>query len=355
MYRKVVAWVRSTWDRRLVLWLDIILSRKLFVLAIPTNFNYWRSKKSIARIGASGTLITIADVGSRGAPPPEFDQIRPFSRYFGFDASDSAQEHSVSHSRDWSSYEVFQMYIGGLDEMVEFNNFADGGLSSSYEPNPDYVAEFAPKTKVESKEVLKSETLGSALGNEIHSVDFLKLDTQGSELGILKSEKVCDIPLIEVEVEFIEVYTGQPLFGEIHSHMIDNGYRLLWLTRHVGSPHNAKRYGRGSLVFGEALFGLSTGRACQLPLGRFQNYIRLLSIYGHVDFAEYLLDRRTDMSDDLKIEMESMIDAIVPRKGSLNDGSLMSSLLEKTQFLMGVGMGRHNRYQTDSDRSMFFR
>jgi len=53
--------------------------------------------------------------------------------------------------------------------------------------------------------------------------------------------------------------------------------------------------------------------------------------------------------------MESMIDAIVPRKGSLNDGSLMSSLLEKTQFLMGVGLGRHNRYQTDSDRSLFFR
>ena len=348
-------WVRSTWDPRLVLWLDILLSRKLFVLSIPVNLNYWRSKKSIDRIGVDGNLITIADVGSRGAPPPEFDQIRRFSRYFGFDASDSAQEHSQSHYRDWSSYKVFQAYIGARNGKVRFNNFSDGGLSSSYEPSPDYVSEFAPKTQVAFKETLIGETLSKALGHEIHSVDFLKLDTQGSELGILQSDQVCDIPLIEVEVEFIEVYSRQPLFGEIHSHMINSGYRLLWLTRHFGSPANSKRFGRGTLVFGEALFGFSTLRACQLPLAKFQNYIKLLSVYGHVDYAQYLLDRRDDLTDESRNEMELIIESFAPRRGLVSARSIWSSFLEKTQLLVGVSAGRHNRYQTDSDRSLFFR
>ena len=158
-----------------------------------------------------------------------------------------------------------------------------------------------------------------------------------------------------MEVEFIEVYKDQPLFGEVHLHMIDNGYRLLWLTRHFGSPHNSRRLGRGSLVFGEALFGLSTTRACQLPLVSFQNYIKLLSVYGHGDFAQHLVDLRADLDDRIRSELESMINSIGLSGRRRGAGSVWSSILEKAHFIVGVSAGRHNRLQTDSDRALFFR
>lgn len=355
-YKRLVKHLRESWDPGLWLWIDILLARKLFVVSVPTNLNYWRPQKSLTKFISMKEPITIVDVGSRGAPPPEFQQIRPFSRYIGFDASDTAQEHSPSHKRGWQDYRISQAFIGQPSAEIEFNNYSDGGLSSMYEPNYDYSKEFSPSTAVESRVQISTVSLSEALGRELSQVDFLKLDTQGSELDILRTDGVSDIPLIEVETEFIEVYRGQPLFGEIFGYMISKGYRLLWLTRHQGSPHSSESLARGSLVFGEALFGFSTARASALPIVQFENYLTLLCVYGHADFAEYLLGLRKGLDDEICHRLTSLI-ALFSQGNKHTQGlrSRISTILEKIQFLIGIRRARHNQFDTDSDRSLFFR
>ena len=59
---------------------------------------------------------------------------------------------------------------------------------------------------------------------------LLKLDTQGSELEILRGlrrDQFANVLAVEVEIEFHEVYRGQPLFPEVHQFMRDAGFALL--------------------------------------------------------------------------------------------------------------------------------
>ena len=356
MYRKLVNLVRESWNPRLILWIDAFLSGKLFVIHIPGNLNYWRSNRSIARLFEGQNSFTLVDVGSRGAPPPEFDQMRPFTRCLGFDASDTAQAHAINHLARWLEYRIIQAFVGDENSTVEFKNFGDGGLPSCFEPSHEYVREFAPNTIVQSREEVQTVSLRQALGKDPASVDFLKLDTQGSELTILKSDGVCSIPLIEVEVEFIEVYQGQPLFDQVFSHLISNWCLLLWLTRHYGSPYDSDYFGRGSLVFGEALFGLAPGRALGLAEQQFGNYLALLAVLGHVDYASHLKKARPDLSPSTSKYLESVFRVFTSHVGAnaARPKSFVSSILEKIQFFSGSSRSRHISFVTDSDRHLFF-
>lgn len=357
MFRKIVNWSRHNLDQTFLLWVDALLTRKLFVVGIPYNLNYFKSASKVRALRQNQASLNVVDVGSRGAPPPELLPLRTISSYTGFDASYNAQFHDPGHTSRWANYKVKQSFIGRRNESIEFYHYSDGGLSSALKFNPSYGFEFTDAYSVDSTEVIPTSSLSESLDYDIADVDFLKLDTQGTELDILRSEGVSSIPLVEIEVEFIEVYSGQPLFGDVFNHMVSNGYRLLWLTRHFGSPRGVNSLGRGSLVFGEALFGFSTTRALELEPSRFENYLLLLASYGHPDFAEYLLKQRDDLGALDRAKLCQLV-SLYSASSRSRDSAMRQPLrtfFEKVQFLAGLPKMRHNGFQTDSDRAIFFR
>jgi FkbM family methyltransferase len=58
--------------------------------------------------------------------------------------------------------------------------------------------------------------------------DLLKLDVQGYELEVLRGAEQClrQARAVLCEVSFRELYTGQPLFGDIERFLFERGYRL---------------------------------------------------------------------------------------------------------------------------------
>lgn len=66
--------------------------------------------------------------------------------------------------------------------------------------------------------------------NDIRQIDILKIDTQGSELAILKGAKSLlesgKVSLIYTEVYFQPQYREQPLFHHIAAYLQDHGYHL---------------------------------------------------------------------------------------------------------------------------------
>ena len=68
----------------------------------------------------------------------------------------------------------------------------------------------------------------------VGQIDVLKLDTQGSELGILQGGRrmLAGVRVLEVEVEFNEIYRGQPLFGDIDRFLRGRGF-VLWRLGHL--------------------------------------------------------------------------------------------------------------------------
>ncbi|MFA5306182.1 MAG: FkbM family methyltransferase [Candidatus Babeliales bacterium] len=70
--------------------------------------------------------------------------------------------------------------------------------------------------------------------NSIDHIDFIWLDTQGSELSILKSSPhiLKTVRAVFTEVEFIEAYENQPLFKDVRDWMESNGFTLVAVRMH---------------------------------------------------------------------------------------------------------------------------
>ena len=94
--------------------------------------------------------------------------------------------------------------------------------SSMYEPNKDSLSIYGFKEKefnlfeVSKKESVDCDTLSSSLKNlNINTLDYLKIDTQGSEFEILKGLGNFRPLIIKCEVQIIPMYKNQPSWTEI--------------------------------------------------------------------------------------------------------------------------------------------
>ena len=147
----------------------------------------------------------------------------------------------------------------------------DPNCSSLLEPNPNELWQdfyFPEKTnynfieamRVKHIDVVQVTTLDEILSSRIDvpAPDFLSIDTQGSELDILKGGKSAlnNIVGIQVEVEFIELYKNQPFFTDIHDYLLNCGFQFMDLDFKRGSNVNLKIPLRGKrpIIYGDALF-----------------------------------------------------------------------------------------------------
>ena len=136
-------------------------------------------------------------------------------------------------------------------------------------------------------------TLGKCLLGQQQSCDFIKIDTQGTELEILRGganllEK--RIIGLEVEVEFIQIYKKQSLFGDICAYLTPIGYEFLDFT-------NIYRWERqqftnfGQTIFADALFLRSpetfskmlNNLSLETARDKVKKYIAIIALYDHID------------------------------------------------------------------------
>ncbi len=99
--------------------------------------------------------------------------------------------------------------------------------SSLYEPNTPLLAKF--NNLEELTRVVKTVRIQTHRIDDIPEVadtDLLKLDVQGAELDVLKgAERVlADAVLVHSEVEFVEMYKGQPMFADVDCHLRGQGF-----------------------------------------------------------------------------------------------------------------------------------
>ena len=73
---------------------------------------------------------------------------------------------------------------------------------------------------------------------ELAPVDFLKLDVQGAELLVLEHgrETLRTVSVLQCEVEFLELYEGQPLFADVDAFLRSQGFAFLRFSYTMGRP-----------------------------------------------------------------------------------------------------------------------
>jgi hypothetical protein len=126
----------------------------------------------------------------------------------------------------------------------------------------------------------------------INNPDFMKIDIQGGELNALLGAEglLSDVLGLELEVEFVELYSTQPLFGNVCEFLYEKGFEFIDfvnLCRWERDKHN----GFGQCVFGDALFLRTPEKLdyTNISLDKISSYLSILLIYRRYDLIDKTL------------------------------------------------------------------
>jgi FkbM family methyltransferase len=156
----------------------------------------------------------------------------------------------------------------------------------------DYVAE------------LDTVSLDELIGDNIlPSPDILSMDTQGSEMPIMRGGQNAleDLLCMICEVNFSEIYKGQELFFSQQKFLHDRGFRIADVLN-TQYWHPGPAAGAGFLTVGEALFF----RKSEAVFSRFQKTDSRALLYKLIKLAAiaYAFDRVSYSSKILKLALE---------------------------------------------------
>jgi len=187
--------------------------------------------------------LVVVDVGCRWGFAQAWERLGDHSTIIGFDPDEAECARLAESYRANANVRVVPEGLGAEPGTATLYVTQDPGGCSLY-PSVDDVVERHPDLsggRVTSTEEVTVTTLDSWLAKEgIERVDVVKIDTQGSELGVLTGgrEALATVRAIEVEVEFNELYVDIPLFADIDRFLRQEGF-VLWRLKDLA--HYAQR------------------------------------------------------------------------------------------------------------------
>ena len=245
--------------------------------------------------------ISLVDIGAAGGLQ---DRWKPFSRFVDLVAvePDPRAKESIERleSTTLRSFHRVNSPLASTFREIDFYLCKHPRQSSVLKPNSEHFSKYNDgyKWNVEKVEQMSAITLDSALASKIQP-DFLKLDTQGSELDILQGGMATlhSCLGIEVEVEFREMYQSQPLFGDLSKFLLNNDFDFVDFVafgKWERSRPDGLRTFLGELIHADALFLRSPESAVGLAKklndpALIRRYLALLFIYLRSDMMRATL------------------------------------------------------------------
>jgi FkbM family methyltransferase len=251
--------------------------------------------RTLVPISALVSEVTYVMCGARGETSNRLMRALPQMKFIGFEPD--AEEHARLSARPARGFTYFPVAVGGRDERRTFYVTRNPACSSLLQPNQAFYSRFkdsGPVVEVVREEPIDIVSLDSFLPTSgVNRIDFLDLDTQGTELEILQGAQSflsSEIVGVRCEVEFSPLYQEQPLFGDVDAYLRKFGFMLFDLgrirNRRTNFPPHALT--RGQLLWGDALFlrdhAWLSGRSSKMAL------FRLCLLAAHFQFHDYALE-----------------------------------------------------------------
>jgi len=262
--------------------------------------------------------LILVDVGASGGLEPHWRSVQKYLHVIGFEPD----PREFSNLQKQQNNMVKYLNIGLYQEKmaVTYYLLRKQQTSSMFKPNREFLDKFPEAERFDIMREVKIEvdSLDSQfLINKINTADFIKIDTQGSELFILQgAEKTIKEHVLglEIEVEFTELYQNQPLFSDVDNFVRKQGFELFDIQmvnwkRKLGKNYHKKR---GQLVFGNVLYL----RKCKDILriidsipdilekkSKALKIIAISCIYGYFDYAKEVLVTVAGIFDKAELDV----------------------------------------------------
>jgi FkbM family methyltransferase len=181
----------------------------------------------LARLLDLGRLTHVVDIGANpieGAPPYNPLLSAQLCRLTGFEPQPAAL---AKLNRKKGTNETYLPYAVGDGGEHTLNLCAYSGWTSVFVPSAaalDVFSFFKANARVIDRTRVKTKRLDDIA--EIDGIDFLKIDIQGGELAVLvhAREKLKHAVVIQTEVQFVDLYDGQPSFGQVDQELRAQGF-----------------------------------------------------------------------------------------------------------------------------------
>jgi len=186
------------------------------------------------------SATSVIDVGSRNG---SFSRQPDFREYFDLCLFEPDPDGFNTHLATDGFRKVtgFNSALGNFEGEAKLNISVVPEASSLFVPSRGFVDRYHGENFITLRQVKVPVTRFDSIHHKLESpYGLIKLDTQGSELDILRGAQqwLCSYcSAVIVEVEHLGVYANQPLFEDVHSFLKSVGFTLFALD----SSHRSTR------------------------------------------------------------------------------------------------------------------
>jgi FkbM family methyltransferase len=222
-----------------------------------------QTRASFKALTNVATSVKIVDIGANpidGTPPYLQILNAGDAEVVGFEPNPKAL---AELNEKKGAHETYLPYAVGDGARHTLNICSASGMSSLLEPNLDVLGRFHgfPEwCRIVEKIAVDTVRLDDIA--ETAGVDLLKIDIQGGELMVFRNgeARLKDASVIQTEVEFLQMYVGQPLFSDVELFLRSQGFvfhRFYPTVSRVMGPllvNNDIFAGMSQLLWADALF-----------------------------------------------------------------------------------------------------
>ena len=205
---------------------------------------------------------------------------------------------------------------------VIFYNTKKPLCSSFYKPNFNHLEKFseADRFKIVSENVFISKSLDSEI-KSFDQPDFIKIDTEGSELDILKgsNKTLSKVFGLEVECSFYQLRENQPLFEEVRYYLEKFDFVFIDFVSMIRWEKDNYNFS-GQPQITDALFLkneemiINKFKRNDISIDELVSYFVILITYERVDILKYVYK-----NIDISLEyIEDIIETLEKKKNKLN-------------------------------------
>jgi FkbM family methyltransferase len=252
--------------------------------------------------------LLIIDIG---AAQPDYNRWASFPKRMVIGFEPNEEEFSkLSHSENIKFYNCA---VGAINGKIPLFVTGYWSNTSTLRPNMSLIRQLAYREDdwaIQKTLDVECRTLDSVLDQESVIPDFIKVDTQGSELSILRAspKTLKTVFGVDVEVEFLSLYEHQPLFEDVQKFMYEQGFQLMDLgdrlhvkgRNSVGLGGNKSNFISANALYFRTLDSFTGG------IERLNSAVAVCLAYGYADYALELCLKFEKLNSDLSEHAEAI-------------------------------------------------